>query len=644
MTSTYEIGGIYFVWSSAPSKWELFAYESNGSLTSVLEGGTERYLTQYVYVPSEYAEYRNFRLVMTPDTTSSAIDLASLSIFGPGNAPYYAPAWQPFTGRTDLLTIVSHPDDEDLYMSVPEVTYANQGMKCETVFMTYGSNSTSVRRYEAQESVWSLGNKSYPVMGNFVDVKTTTKEGMMSYWPLESTISFIVEQIRKYKPSVVVTHDVRGEYGHGAHMLTEYATELAFQYAADPDIYPDSAAKYGTWTAGKLYVHLYSTNALNTMSLTANLSAFENKTVLKVIQDAYSRQKSQLPGRSLPTSGSYDMRKFGLVASNLGADWTHDSMFENVSNEAMLALDPWYNYEIVDRTALKQALDSASVKIELNYTPESWEAANFLPLIAPAQNVMDTRESTQAQVDQQVKLLNDAMNKLEAYLSSLQVTNPADRLYYMVGECLDLRGLVVKAVYSDGIQKVIPIDADNISGFNSSAPTTQQEVSITYADKYSTKNASFYVDIIPSDGEKIESAIYTLNRLNWLLTDVSVGTSAQRLIANLENDAANLKVYDKSGNEYSGDTVITGMTVKLTIDGIITDELRLSVLGDVSGDGIIDINDVLYIRAHILDTYTLKAYQSPTADINKDMTININDILYIRAHILGTYNIHAKEE
>jgi hypothetical protein len=66
------------------------------------------------------------------------------------------------------------------------------------------------------------------------------------------------------------------------------------------------------------------------------------------------------------------------------------------------------------------------------------------------------------------------------------------------------------------------------------------------------------------------------------------------------------------------------------------------VPGDVSGDGIIDINDILYIRADIIDTYTLKSYQSSAAELNLDGAIDVTDILYIRAHILGTYVIRGK--
>jgi len=640
ISASHPIGGIYFIWSAAPASWELFAQEGNGDYTSIRTGGAEGYLTQYVSVPSPYAGYRTFRLNITPVSSSSSVDLAEMTVFGPGDAPYYAPSWQPFTGRIDLLTIVSHPDDEALYMSVPMVTYANQGKSCETVFMTYGT-TTSIRRYEAQECAWSLGNKTYPVMGSFPDVKTTSRDAMARYWSTDGAVGFLVEQIRKYKPSVVVTHDVNGEYGHGAHMLTQYATALAFQYAADPARYPDSANRYGTWQAGKLYVHLSNQNTLALMSLTETCPTFGGRTILKVIQDAYIRHDSQLPGRALPTSGAYDMRKFGLVLTNVGSDAAKNSMFENVTQDAMLNLNPWYRYEVVNRDALRGILEEAGGKSQSHYTPESWAEAGLPSALAAAQGVMDTRESTQAQVDEQAALLREAMGKLTAYLSGLEITSLPDRPAFFVGEPLDLTGLTVTGVYGDASRKAIAVTSSDITGFDSTVPATRQTLTVTYSDAYGTKTAEFTVDILPAGGETLASAVYSIDRSHWILKNITVGTTVESFLTGLTNDPAKVKLYASDGSEVTSGPLSTGMTIKLMDGDAVADALRLSVLGDVNGDGGIDITDILYLRADILDTYAFNACQFPAGDVNLDGVIDITDILHLRAHILGTYIIQA---
>ncbi len=634
-----QIGGIYFIWNRAPASWTLEAVDGAGAATEIMKGGAEGYLTQYVHIPSEYAACGKLRLSVTPSNAPSTVSIAELTVFGPGDAPYYAPEWEPFSGRADLLTIAAHPDDEDLYLSVPAVTYTDQGMRCATVHMTYGASS-SVRRFEAQESVWCLGNKGYPTMGSFVDQWTNNIDDMLQYWELDDTVGYIVEQIRKYKPSVIVTHDVNGEYGHGAHRLTQYATALAFQYSGDASKYPDSAERYGTWKAGKLYVHLYGTNALNPMSLDTALPSFGGSTVIDVISDAYNRHVSQLPGRELPTSGDYDMRKFGLYATNLGDDMVHDTMFEHVMEEAMLRLNPWYIYETVDRSALAQALSDAKAKAQANYTRASWTEADLPAKITAAQAVMDNREAMQAQVDAQTASLTEAMGRLRTYLATLRMDREPDKLIYRVGEMLDLAGLEVTAVSSDGTERSLAAAELTVSGFDSTVPAAKQKVTLSCSDGYATQTVTFLVDI---QAQLLESAKFKIDRRSGVVSNISPGTTAAQLLSGFSNNADKLKLYMPDGSAFTGGAVASGMTIKLVSGGVVNDTLVLSVLGDVNGDSEIDIDDILYIRADIVDTYTLKAWELPAADVSGDGAVDINDILYVRAHILGTYTIAAKE-
>ena len=140
----------------------------------------------------------------------------------------------------------------------------------------------------------------------------------------------------------------------------------------------------------------------------------------------------------------------------------------------------------------------------------------------------------------------------------------------------------------------------------------------------------------------IDSSVYSVSRSCGMITGLSINTSVAQFIANLQYTAAEIIVYDKNGYEYQGEQLATGMTAKLFIDSAVMDELKISVCGDISGDGLIDISDILYIRASILNTYAMQYWQGFAADINDDNIIDISDILYVRAHILGTYTIHAK--
>ena len=140
----------------------------------------------------------------------------------------------------------------------------------------------------------------------------------------------------------------------------------------------------------------------------------------------------------------------------------------------------------------------------------------------------------------------------------------------------------------------------------------------------------------------IGSPVYAIDRTNGLLTDISVGTTIAQFKQKLTNLVDDIKLYDQDDNIYNGNYVGTGMTVKLFVNGVERDKLKLAVFGDANGDGGIDINDILSLRAKIIGTYTMDNGQFFASDINKDGVIDINDILSMRAHIIGTYTISAK--
>jgi len=87
-------------------------------------------------------------------------------------------------------------------------------------------------------------------------------------------------------------------------------------------------------------------------------------------------------------------------------------------------------------------------------------------------------------------------------LVRIEIANLPYKTIYNVGEELDLKGIVIIGIYSDGTEKVLPITIDNISGFDSRKAATGKEVSVNY----SGKSVSFDVDIveIPEEEEPIE--------------------------------------------------------------------------------------------------------------------------------------------
>ena len=337
MPKGQSVSGVYLRWNDAQPDWNLYAVDASGHRALCSSGGDdEQWLTEWAAVPAALSDCRNF--VLESAREGQTLQVLELSVFC-GGVPDYAPRWQRYDGKPiDTMVIACHPDDEDLYMGpmIPQSVHEGHSRNL-VVTMTYVS---ARRRVEVSESDWLLGQSFYPALRRAIDVKTSSRSQAQVYWPLDATEGYLVEQIRKYRPSIIATHDLNGEYGHGAHRATGYAATLAFRDAADPAKYPASARRYGVWKAAKLYVHLYRGNPI-ALDAGKAVDAYGDRTIAQVVSAAYARHKSQLPGRALPYSGSrYDMQRFGLFDTRVGPDTHGDRLYDNVTPQAMARLNP----------------------------------------------------------------------------------------------------------------------------------------------------------------------------------------------------------------------------------------------------------------------------------------------------------------
>ena len=83
--------------------------------------------------------------------------------------------------------------------------------------------------------------------------------------------------------------------------------------------------------------------------------------------------------------------------------------------------------------------------------------------------------------------------------TSINITSTPSKTSYYVGEELDLSGLEIEAVYSNGSTSYVDVSLDMVSGFNSSVAGTQT-LTITYGDCTAT-----------FDVEVVENSVSSLN-------------------------------------------------------------------------------------------------------------------------------------
>ena len=145
--------------------------------------------------------------------------LSDIVAFRAGEEDMDTQIWEEPYDKADILVISSHADDEYLYMGGTIPYYGTEkGLHVSVAWM---SHQKRLRQDEALAALWAMGVNHYPEFIGFPDrLSKTYKNGAKIWGGEDAVLGAIVELYRKYKPEVVVTHDLKGEYGHGAHMVT----------------------------------------------------------------------------------------------------------------------------------------------------------------------------------------------------------------------------------------------------------------------------------------------------------------------------------------------------------------------------------------------------------------------------------------
>ena len=282
-------------------------------------------------IVSDYPLLENTRYVVLRMTAMDQ-EVGEIHVYSAGELPSKVQIWDPPCEKAALMVVSAHQDDELIFFggTIPYYGVA-RGYPTQVVYM---ANCTRHRRYEALAGLWVMGIRNYPDFINLPDGHSNSlAEGAQKWGGTEHVLGLLVERIRRYKPEVIVTHDVNGEYGHDQHQLTCRAVTKAVELASDPNQYPDSARKYGAWQVKKLYLHLYKENEIM-MDWNQPLEAFNGKTALQAAQYGYAQHVSQQEYYQVVDHGKYDNAKFGLAFTTVGVDEAKNDMFEYIDLSA----------------------------------------------------------------------------------------------------------------------------------------------------------------------------------------------------------------------------------------------------------------------------------------------------------------------
>ncbi|MCM1467427.1 MAG: PIG-L family deacetylase [Alistipes sp.] len=248
-----------------------------------------------------------------------------------GELPEWVQVWQEPYETADMLFIPTHADDELLFFGGAIPTYAGErGYKVQIAYMT-NHWQERYRPHELLNGLWTCGETAYPVIGPFTDIYSESLEHAKTLYDEKEVVGYMVELIRRFKPYVILGHDINGEYGHGVHMYNTDALIKALELSGDSGQYPETAQRYGVWDVPKTYLHLYEENVID-LEWDTPLSRFDGKDGVEVASEAFDCHVSQRSFYVLERrkTSKFCCTLFGLYRSTVGLDEEKKDFLENV--------------------------------------------------------------------------------------------------------------------------------------------------------------------------------------------------------------------------------------------------------------------------------------------------------------------------
>jgi LmbE family N-acetylglucosaminyl deacetylase len=289
----------------------------------------------------------------TPRLAGLALVLMAALLYAAESRAQYT--WETPTNKVVLMAVNAHPDDEGIFFGGTLPYYSQVlGLPTLLVSMTSGDwypTNLTIREAELRCAASNYGLRYEPVFLRFRDVPSQNMTGnpytnkidaTWDYWAdgvlqgdgadveagKQKAINTLAEQIRRYRPDIIITHDQAGEYGHHNHIATCWAVTNAFYVAADPAATAPNLAGLPPWQVKKLYIHLYPQNRLFHQFFElpcSQLGGLTPRQVADIGLDCHVSQGKPDVSTVYRTGENYDpypSEWWGLYASVVGPDST----------------------------------------------------------------------------------------------------------------------------------------------------------------------------------------------------------------------------------------------------------------------------------------------------------------------------------
>ena len=168
----------------------------------------------------------------------------------------------------------------------------------------------------------------------------------------------------------------------------------------------------------------------------------------------------------------------------------------------------------------------------------------------------------------------------------------------------------------------------------------QVKLTVTAEDGSSTTYVINVKKVVPEEIITVDSVVSKMGvKVNdSVMYGISPDTAISTLINTVTKNKGEAKVTDANGKTKASGAFVTGD--KITIIGTSEEKTySIAVRGDINGDGIIKINDLILVQSHILEKNKLSNLNFFAADVNYDGIIKINDLILVQSHILEKNNL-----
>lgn len=323
------IHALYIQWFGPQEPWTLQTLD-NDQWVDTGEYGLDGFAQEVVHLDG----LTDLRIVRRAEKGKASLSMLELTPYGQGTLPPEVHEWTTID-RCDLMILSAHPDDEYIFLGGMIPTYAaREDVDVQVVYLTY---SRPLRMEELLNGLWTAGIRNYPIAENRKDFRASTVRRFYEVWGQEELESYFIRLVRQYQPQVIVTHDINGEYGHGAHKTAAELGMYIYDNVGNPDVRPDCGP---AWQPAKLYLHLWEENQ-QSFDWNIPLDHFGGRTSLEVAKEAFDCHESQVGDSIKDTKGRvfrfvvrngglYDNAIFGLYGSTVGEDVIGGDLFENI--------------------------------------------------------------------------------------------------------------------------------------------------------------------------------------------------------------------------------------------------------------------------------------------------------------------------